>query len=123
MKLFEIPSLDIIDAGSFHSKMFPVNNTFQVSSRQGKIFELRDLKPIENNSISSVKHVYSFANNTIVWRSKDVIEQLESDFSLKKICDCTEMKQFSFCGGGIAVFNNDPFTKALVVDLKAFITT
>ena len=71
--------------------------------------------------------MYSFANNTIVWRYKDKIEQLESDFKLKIICDCKEMDYFSFCGGGIAVFNNmNPFTKAIVVDLvnmKSYETT
>ena len=61
--------------------------------------------------------MYSFANNTIVWRSFDKIERLENDYSFNKICDCKEITEFSFCGGGIAVFHDNPFTKAIVVDL------
>ena len=54
------------------------------------------------------------------------MEQLKSDFALKKICDCKETTLFSFCGGGVAVFHDSPFTKAVVVDLvntKSFETT
>jgi len=71
--------------------------------------------------------MYSFANNTISWNIKNKIEQLKSDFTLKKICDGKDIGSFSFCGGGIAVFENSGiFTKALVVDLvnmKSFETT
>ena len=126
MKLFEIPDLDLTHPYSFFSKMFSINKNFQVANNRGKVFELKDGKPIENVKLKNVKYLYSFANHTIVWRSDDRIERLENDFSFKKICDCKDIDCFSFCGGGIAVFENYPFTKAIVVDLvnmKSFETT
>ena len=83
MKLFEIPDLNLSNHYSFHSKMFALNCTLQVANNRGKVFEVKDGKPVENSKIKDAHHLYSFANNTVVWRMRDKIERLESDSSFK----------------------------------------
>ena len=77
MKLFEIPDIDLSNVYSFFSKMFSIfskmfstNNTFHVSNNNGKLFELKEGKPVETVQLKSVYFMNSFANDTIVWRPK-----------------------------------------------------
>ena len=126
-KSFEIPDLELASSYAFHSKMFAFNQSLCVSNKNGHAFEC-DMKTGKLSRKRSFKfaEAYSFANNTIVWHPFDKVEELKSDGKLKKICDCKQMNWFSFCGGGIAVFHNIPFTIALVIDMvnmRAFQTT
>ena len=51
-----------------------LNKRLHVANNNGKVFEYKDDKLIENINLTGIKYLYNFANNTIVWRFNDKIE-------------------------------------------------
>ena len=51
-----------------------LNNRLHVANNNGKVFEFKDEKLIENINLNGINDLYSFANSTIVWRPNDKIE-------------------------------------------------
>ena len=61
--------------------MFSLNNNLHVANLNDKVFEFKGEKLIKNVNLKDINYLYSFANNTIVWRLANKIELVKSDYT------------------------------------------
>ena len=119
IKVCELPGLPTTNQACFMLKLFSLNDQLHFTDNVNFYKLGEDNKPVYIRRASPYGNLLvSFCNNTIVWYAGDKINVMQPDCSetlLYKLDN--SIKSFSFGLGGVAVFHDNPYTKAVVVDL------
>ncbi|CAL5985040.1 Conserved_hypothetical protein [Hexamita inflata] len=112
----KIPDLRLQHYDSFFHRMFTLNDDLFVNSLFGYAYILRDDKLHMVQSIGEC--FYQFAKQIVVWtQKKETLQQLQQNLDIKYIGIFSNMRYFSFVGGGTLIFHSDECKNTLIFNM------